>query len=191
MILLIDNYDSFTFNIYQYLSFLKAKVKVVRNDEKSVAQIAKMRNLDAIVISPGPGNPDEAGICLELVQQLGGEIPLLGVCLGHQTIAQAYGGRVVRAPRLMHGKISHIHHKRTGLYKGLTNPLQVTRYHSLIVERQSLPSCLRVTAETDDGIIMGLRHRRYDVEGIQFHPESYMTQDGLRMLENFITKISG
>lgn len=189
MILLIDNYDSFTFNIYQYLSFLKAKVNVIRNDEKNVEQIKRMRNLEAIVISPGPGNPDEAGICLDVVKHLGAEIPILGVCLGHQTIAQAYGGRVVRAKRLMHGKLSLIHHKKTGLYKGLVTPLQVTRYHSLIVERQSLPSCLRITAETDDGTIMGIRHRRYPVEGIQFHPESYMTEDGLRMLENFINRL--
>lgn len=189
MILLIDNYDSFTFNIYQYLCQLKAKVKVVRNDALNLRQIARMKP-KGIVISPGPGIPDEAGISMELVTHFGPEIPILGICLGHQSIAQAFGGRVIRAPRMMHGKLSEIYHKRSGLYRGLASPLTVTRYHSLIVERDSLPSCFRITSETEDGLIMGIRHKRYPIEGIQFHPESYMTHSGILMLENFLHVIN-
>lgn len=188
MIVLIDNYDSFTFNIYQYLSELGARVKVFRNDKISIDKIARL-SPEAIVISPGPGTPDDAGITLEAIARFSGEIPILGVCLGHQSIAQAFGGKVVRAKKLMHGKTSPVFHKKRGLYKGLENPFQVTRYHSLIVERQSLPSCLRITSETEDGIIMGLRHKKYHVEGMQFHPESYMTESGLSMLQNFLESL--
>jgi len=185
MILLIDNYDSFTYNIYQYLGCLGAKVKVVRNDAIAVKDIARMKP-EAIVLSPGPGTPDEAGIMLETIKTYAGKIPILGVCLGHQSIGQAFGGKVIRAGKLMHGKTSMVKHSNKGVFKGLPNPLEVTRYHSLIVERKSLPDTLEVTASTDDGLIMGLRHKRFLVEGVQFHPESYMTQKGMEMLQNFL-----
>jgi len=188
MILLIDNYDSFTFNVYQYLCQLKATVKVIRNDEVNLKQIARMKP-EAIVISPGPGNPDQAGISMPAIEEFGPEIPVLGICLGHQSIAQVFGGKVIRAPRMMHGKLSDITHKKTGIYKGLPSPLSVTRYHSLLVERKSLPSCLRITAETEDGLIMGIRHKKFPIEGIQFHPESYMTQSGIKILDNFLKNV--
>lgn len=185
MILLIDNYDSFTFNIEQYLAELGAKVRVERNDKISLAEIAKLKP-EAIVISPGPGTPDESGITLEAIKNFGGKIPILGICLGHQSIGQIYGGKVVRAKRLMHGKLSVVHHKGKGVFKKLPNPLNVTRYHSLVVDRDSLPSSLEITAETEDGVIMGLRHKRQLVEGVQFHPESYLTEHGHQMLKNFL-----
>jgi anthranilate synthase/aminodeoxychorismate synthase-like glutamine amidotransferase len=185
MILLIDNYDSFTYNIYQYLGCLGAKVKVVRNDAIADKDVARLKP-EAIVLSPGPGTPDESGITLETISAYAGKIPILGVCLGHQSIGQAFGGKVIRASKLMHGKISTIQHTSKGVFKGLPNPLEVTRYHSLIVERKSLPDCLEVTATTDDGLIMGLRHKRFLVEGVQFHPESYVTQNGMDMLQNFL-----
>jgi anthranilate synthase/aminodeoxychorismate synthase-like glutamine amidotransferase len=185
MILLIDNYDSFTYNIYQYLGCLGAKVKVVRNDAISVKDVARLKP-EAIVLSPGPGTPDESGITLETITSYAGKIPILGVCLGHQSIGQAFGGKVIRAGKLMHGKTSKIQHTSKGVFKGLPNPLEVTRYHSLMVERKSLPDCLEVTATTEDGLIMGLRHKRYLVEGVQFHPESYVTQNGMDMLQNFL-----
>ncbi|HYX38858.1 MAG: aminodeoxychorismate/anthranilate synthase component II [Pseudobdellovibrionaceae bacterium] len=185
MILLIDNYDSFTYNIYQYLGCLGAKVKVVRNDAITVKDVARLKP-EAIVLSPGPGTPDESGITLETISTYAGKIPILGVCLGHQSIGQAFGGKVIRASKLMHGKTSTIKHTSKGVFKGLPNPLEVTRYHSLIVERKSLPDCLEVTATTDDGLIMGLRHKRLLVEGVQFHPESYVTQNGMDMLKNFL-----
>jgi anthranilate synthase/aminodeoxychorismate synthase-like glutamine amidotransferase len=185
MILLIDNYDSFTYNIYQYLGCLGAKVKVVRNDAISVKDVARLKP-EAIVLSPGPGTPDESGITLETITTYAGKIPILGVCLGHQSIGQAFGGKVIRAGKLMHGKTSVIKHTNKGVFKGLPNPLEVTRYHSLIVERKSLPDCLEVTATTDDGLIMGLRHKRFLVEGVQFHPESYVTQNGMDILQNFL-----
>ncbi|MFY7930050.1 MAG: anthranilate synthase component II [Oligoflexus sp.] len=190
MILLIDNYDSFTYNIYQYLGFLGAKVKVIRNDEIDTGGIAKLKP-DAIVLSPGPGTPDEAGVTLEAIETFAGKIPILGVCLGHQSIGQVFGGRVVRAGKLMHGKTSVIKHKGVGLFKGLPNPLEVTRYHSLIVKREGLPRCLEVTATTEEGLIMGLRHKKYFVEGVQFHPESYTTEHGMDMLRNFLLQIKG
>ena len=189
MILLIDNYDSFTFNVYQYFCQLGKKVKVVRNDKTTVDKVSRMK-LDGIVISPGPGNPSEAGISLDLIKTLGPKITILGICFGHQSIGQAYGGRVVRAPTMMHGKISEIIHNGRGLYHGLRQPLPVTRYHSLIVERESLPSCLKISSETEDGIIMGLKHKRYPVEGVQFHPESYLSQDGIKLLENFCQRLA-
>jgi anthranilate synthase/aminodeoxychorismate synthase-like glutamine amidotransferase len=185
MILLIDNYDSFTYNIYQYLGFLGQKVKVVRNDEVTISDIRRLKP-EALVLSPGPGNPDEAGVTLEAIESFAGSLPILGVCLGHQSIGQVFGGKVIPAGRLMHGKTSLIRHKSSGVFKGLPNPLEVTRYHSLIVERSSLPRCLEITATTEDGLIMGLRHKKYAIEGVQFHPESYTTQHGMQMFKNFL-----
>jgi anthranilate synthase/aminodeoxychorismate synthase-like glutamine amidotransferase len=185
MLLLIDNYDSFTYNLYQYFCELGATCQVVRNDAHDLAGLAALKP-SHLVISPGPGNPDEAGISLAAIQHFAGKIPILGVCLGHQAIAQAFGGKVVRAPRQMHGKISPVHHRGKGVFKGLPQPFQATRYHSLLVERASLPSCLEITAETEDGLIMGLRHRKLAIEGVQFHPESYVTEGGHQMLANFL-----
>lgn len=188
-VLVVDNYDSFTFNLVQYLGELGAACEVVRNDARSVDDIE--RDLpDRILLSPGPCTPDEAGICLEVIRRLAGKAPILGVCLGHQSIGQAFGGRVVRAPRLMHGKTSEISHADRGVFRGLPNPMTATRYHSLVVEPESLPDCLEVTAWTDDGAarptIMGLRHRTLDVEGVQFHPESILTTDGKMLLRNWL-----
>ena len=185
MILLLDNYDSFTYNLAQYLGELGCQVEVHRNDRISVEQIAR-RKPERIVISPGPCTPQEAGISVELIQKLGGKIPILGVCLGHQAIGAAYGGKVIRAPKLFHGKTSEIQHDGKGIFRNLPNPFTATRYHSLIVERKSLPRELRVTAETSDGIIMGLCHRRHQVAGVQFHPESVLTQAGKQLLRNFL-----
>lgn len=185
MILLIDNYDSFTFNLYQYLMELGAVCKVIRNDKISVKAIEKM-NPEKIVLSPGPGTPDKAGICLSVVEHFYDKVPILGVCLGHQTIAQHFGGTIVKAPVLMHGKLSEVTHHQEGLYHQVSNPFTATRYHSLIVERESFPDCLKITSETKDGIIMGLKHREYPVEGFQFHPESIMTDAGQSLLRNFI-----
>lgn len=184
MFLLIDNYDSFTYNLWHYLGELGAEVVVKRNDALSVADALALKP-QGIVISPGPSDPDRAGICLELVDKAG-RIPLLGVCLGHQAIGQAFGGKVVRAKVPMHGKLSAIRHHDNGLFAGLPNPFDATRYHSLIVERASLPASLAITAETDDGIIMGLQHRERPVHGVQFHPESIASQGGHRLLKNFL-----
>jgi len=187
MILLLDNYDSFTFNLYQHLSELGAKVVVYRNDKISIDEIdAMLPEISQIVISPGPCTPDQAGISVPLVQAFAGRVPMLGVCLGHQAVGAAFGGEVVKAPMLMHGKTSMIYHNDTGVFAGLPNPFIATRYHSLIVERSTLPADLEVTAETDDGIIMGLRHRQFEVEGVQFHPESILTTSGKDLLANFI-----
>jgi anthranilate synthase component 2 len=185
MVLMIDNYDSFTYNLVQYLGELGAEVKVVRNDEVTVEELERLRP-EKIVVSPGPCSPNEAGISLAAIGRLGGKIPLLGVCLGHQAIGQAYGGRVVHAKTLMHGKTSPIHHAGVGVFRGLPSPFIATRYHSLAVERESLPDCLEVTAWTEDGEIMGLRHRTLAVEGVQFHPESILTEHGHAMLKNFL-----
>ena len=185
MILVIDNYDSFTYNLVQYLGELGEEVVVKRNDEISLDDIAAMRP-DHILISPGPCTPNEAGISLAVIDRFKGEIPILGVCLGHQSIGQAFGGDVVRADRLMHGKTSSIRHDNRGMFAGLPNPFTATRYHSLIVKRETLPDELEITAETDEGEIMGLRHKRFPIEGVQFHPESIITEHGLTMLRNFI-----
>src|SRR6266540_1565291 len=183
---LIDNYDSFTYNLYQYLCELGAEVEVVRNDAVTLEDIER-RAPEGIVISPGPCTPNEAGISVPLIRRFAGEIPILGVCLGHQCIGEAFGGRVVRAGRVMHGKLSAVTHREQGVFAGLQSPLTVTRYHSLAIERASLPSCLEITAESDDGEIMGVRHRTAAVEGVQFHPEAILTQQGHELLSNFLT----
>ena len=185
MLTLIDNYDSFTYNLVHFLGELGAECRVHRNDALSVAAVLAEKP-QAIVLSPGPCTPNEAGICLDLIAKAGAKIPILGVCLGHQAIGQAYGGEVVRAPKLMHGKLSSIHHRGKGLFEGLPNRFQATRYHSLIVERTTLPDCLEVTAETEDGLIMGLRHRLHPVHGVQFHPESIASEHGHQLLANFL-----
>ena len=185
MILLLDNYDSFTYNLAQYLGELGCALEVHRNDKISVEQIAR-RKPERIVISPGPCTPMEAGISVELIQKLAGKIPILGVCLGHQAIGAAFGGKVIRAPKLFHGKTSQIQHDGKGIFRSLPDPFTATRYHSLIVERKSLPRSLQITAETRDGIIMGLRHRKWKVEGVQFHPESVLTESGKQLLKNFL-----
>jgi anthranilate synthase component 2 len=185
MLLLIDNYDSFTYNLVHYLGELGATTDVYRNDALTVDQAIALAP-DAIVLSPGPCDPDKAGICLDLVRRAHGRIPLLGVCLGHQTIGQAFGGRIVRAPEPMHGKPSQIHHNGKGLFRDLENPFSAIRYHSLVVERTSLPDTLEITAETDDGVIMGLSHRELPVHGVQFHPESIDTKVGHDLLKNFL-----
>ena len=190
MLLMIDNYDSFTYNLVQYFGELGQDVRVVRNDQISVAEIEKMKP-DTIVISPGPCTPNEAGISVETIQKLGGKIPILGVCLGHQSIGQAYGGKIVRAKRLMHGKTSMIRHENKGVFSGLPNPFEATRYHSLVIAPDTVPDVLEVTARSDDGEIMGVRHRTLPVEGVQFHPESILTQHGHDLLKNFLTQHSG
>ncbi|HUI50800.1 MAG TPA: aminodeoxychorismate/anthranilate synthase component II [Terriglobales bacterium] len=186
MILLLDNYDSFTYNLAQYLGELGCQVEVHRNDRITVEQIAQ-RKPDRIVISPGPCTPQEAGISIELIQKLAGKFPILGVCLGHQAIGAAYGGNIIRAPKLFHGKTSEIHHHGEGVFRGLPDPFTATRYHSLIVERKSLPRELEITAETSDRIIMGLQHRRHKLAGVQFHPESVLTSSGKQLLQNFLS----
>ena len=185
MIILIDNYDSFTWNLYHYLGELGAETVVHRNDAVSVGQVLSARP-EGIVLSPGPCTPNEAGICLDLVREAGGHVPILGVCLGHQAVGQAYGGRVVRAKTLMHGKLSRIRHAGTGVFRGIPDNFEATRYHSLVVERHTLPACLEVTAETDDGVIMGFSHKTLPVHGVQFHPESIASEHGHTLLRNFI-----
>jgi anthranilate synthase component 2 len=184
-VLLIDNYDSFTYNLVQELGELGAEPVVFRNDAIDIAGI-RAEEPDAVIISPGPGRPESGGVSLAVVAELAGEIPLLGVCLGHQCIGQAYGGRVVSAPILMHGKTSAISHTGTGIFTDLPNPFEATRYHSLVLDRDSLPDVLEITAETSDGVVMGIRHRDLGVEGVQFHPESILTTDGPRLLGNFL-----
>ena len=187
-LLLVDNYDSFTYNLYQYLGEIGAETLVVRHDQLTVDEALGL-GADGIVISPGPGNPDQAGISLELIARAAGRLPLLGVCLGHQSLGQAFGGRVVRAPRLMHGKTSEIRHDGRTLYAGLRDPFTATRYHSLIVARDSVPACLEVSAWTEDGLVMGLRHRELPLEGVQFHPESILTTAGHDLLRNFLALV--
>ncbi|WP_422659040.1 aminodeoxychorismate/anthranilate synthase component II [Paenibacillus sp. EC2-1] len=190
MILVIDNYDSFTYNLVQYLGELGEEVKVFRNDEIDIAGIKTLAP-DHILISPGPCTPNEAGVSLEVIEHFKGSIPIFGVCLGHQAIGQAFGGNVIRAERLMHGKTSPIHHLGTSVFEGLPIPFTATRYHSLLVEKESLPDCLEVTAWTEEGEIMGLRHKEYAVEGVQFHPESIITDHGHQMLRNFLKRTAG
>ncbi|MBW4464403.1 MAG: aminodeoxychorismate/anthranilate synthase component II [Pegethrix bostrychoides GSE-TBD4-15B] len=196
MILVIDNYDSFTYNLVQYLGELgqelpiAAEVQVYRNDKITLEQIQALRP-DAVLISPGPGRPEDAGISLAIIQQLGATLPILGVCLGHQAIGQAFGAQVVAAPELMHGKTSPVQHCNSGLFEQLENPLTATRYHSLVVERASCPAALEITAWVEDGTIMGLRHRQYPhIQGVQFHPESVLTQSGKQLLKNFLQSVS-
>jgi para-aminobenzoate synthetase component II len=186
MILLLDNYDSFTYNLAQYLGQMGQELLIRRNDQITLDEIEE-RKPERIVISPGPCTPKEAGISVPLIERFAGRIPILGVCLGHQSIGAAFGGRVIRAPKVMHGKTSQIHHDSKTIFHGLPQDFQATRYHSLIVERKSLPQELEISAETADGTIMGLRHRKLKVEGVQFHPESVLTDAGFRLLENFLT----
>jgi len=190
VILIIDNYDSFTYNVVQYLAELKADVQVYRNDEISIADIERLAP-EKIVISPGPCTPNEAGISVETITHFAGRVPILGICLGHQSIGQAFGGKIIRAKQVMHGKTSFIHHSSSGVFTGLRNPFEATRYHSLVIEQSSLPSCLEITAWTanDDGSldeIMGVRHKELSIEGVQFHPESILTQHGHDLLNNFL-----
>ncbi|AHB48834.1 anthranilate synthase [Hyphomicrobium nitrativorans NL23] len=185
MLVLIDNYDSFTYNLVHFLGELGTASEVIRNDKTTADAVLEMKP-KAIVLSPGPCTPNEAGVCLDLIEKGAGKVPLLGVCLGHQSIGQAYGGKVIRAPLPMHGKLSQIRHTDKGVFKGLPQPVEVTRYHSLIVERETLPDCLEITAETDDGIIMGLQHKTHPVHGVQFHPESIASQKGHALLANFL-----
>ena len=194
MLLVLDNYDSFTFNLVQYLGELAADhsitedLRVERNDALTLEEIRAL-NPDAILISPGPGDPDQSGVCLEVLRELSPTVPTLGVCLGHQSIAQVYGGKVIRAKELMHGKTSSVLHEGAGVFAGLPNPLTATRYHSLIAERESLPDCLEITAWLEDGTIMGLRHREFPhLQGVQFHPESVLTQSGHQLLGNFLAQ---
>lgn len=185
MLVLIDNYDSFTYNLVHFLGELGTQSEVIRNDKVTAEEVLKMKP-KAIVLSPGPCTPNEAGVCLDLIAKAGSKIPLLGVCLGHQAIGQAYGGKVIRAPEPMHGKLSTIRHTDKGVFKGLPERIEVTRYHSLIVERKSLPDCLEVNAETSDGLIMGLMHKTHPVHGVQFHPESIASEQGHALLANFL-----
>ena len=185
MLLILDNYDSFTYNLVQYFGELGAEMRVFRNDAITVDEV-KVLAPERICISPGPCTPNEAGISMDLIREFGGSTPILGVCLGHQSIGQVYGGEVVRADRLMHGKTSPIHHSGRSVFEGMPDPFEATRYHSLIVRRETLPDCLEITAWTDEGEIMGLMHREFPVHGVQFHPESILTQDGKRLLENFL-----
>jgi len=185
MLLMIDNYDSFTYNLVQYLGELGEDVKVIRNDELTVDEIGRL-GAERIVLSPGPCTPNEAGVSLDVIRRFAGKTPILGVCLGHQAIGQAFGGKVVHAKQLMHGKVSRIHHQGRGVFSGLPSPYEATRYHSLAIERASCPKQLEVTAWTEDGEIMGVRHTSLDVEGVQFHPESILTEHGHAMLKNFL-----
>jgi len=185
MILIIDNYDSFTYNVYQYVANLGYEVHVVRNDQMTLADI-EAGGYEAIIISPGPGTPDDAGISKSVIKEFGGRVPILGICLGHQAIGEVFGGRVVRAPEPVHGKVAEIQHRGTGLYQGVSPNFIAGRYHSLIVETESFPDCLEITSTLADGMIMGLRHREYNIQGVQFHPESILTPEGIKLLANFL-----
>lgn len=189
MFYLIDNYDSFTYNLYHYMGEIGVDVEVFRNDAITIEDILAKKSsgeIEGVVLSPGPCTPNEAGICLDLIKQADGSLPIMGVCLGHQSIGQIYGGKVIRAPYLMHGKVSDIHHEGMSIFKGFASPFRSTRYHSLIVERDSLPDCLEITAETEDGLIMGLSHKSHPVHGVQFHPESIESENGHDLLRNFV-----
>ena len=185
MLVMIDNYDSFVYNLVQYLGELGEKIKIFRNDQITIEEV-EMINPDRLVISPGPCTPKEAGISVKLIEHFASRVPILGVCLGHQSIAAAFGGKVIRADRLMHGKTSLIRHDGLTIYRGLKTPFEATRYHSLIVERESIPDCFKITAETETGEIMGIRHKEFTIEGVQFHPESILTGVGMKLLDNFI-----
>ena len=185
-LLLLDNYDSFTYNVFQLISELGAKVEVIRNDKISVDAV---KNFSAVIISPGPGVPSDAGISEQIISELKGTLPILGICLGHQAIGEVFGGKIVRAKEIVHGKTSRLKHNGTGIYRGLEQGIEVGRYHSLIIERETLPDCLEVTSELDDGTIMGVRHKNFDVEGIQFHPESILTPCGRVMMKNFLNQL--
>jgi anthranilate synthase component 2 len=185
MILLIDNYDSFTYNLYQYIGSFEPNIVVLRNDEVNINKVYELKP-DKIVISPGPKTPSEAGYCIEIIIEFGGKIPILGICLGHQAIGQAYGATVSNAKELFHGKASLIKHNGCGLFKGLSNPMQVARYHSLSIIKETVPDCLEITATTEDGEIMAVKHKQYEVTGLQFHPESIYTPEGMKLIENFV-----
>lgn len=185
MILMIDNYDSFTFNLVQYLKMLNEEVLVYRNDSLTIEDIKEMKP-EMIVISPGPSTPNEAGISIDIVKEFKGEIPILGICLGHQTIGQVFGGDIIKGEKPIHGKVYPINHTDKGVFKGLNNPLNVTRYHSLVVDKDTLPDSLEITAETDKGEIMGFKHKEYLIEGVQFHPEAILTEQGMELLNNFL-----
>jgi len=189
MILMIDNFDSFTYNLVQYLGEMGQELVVKRNDEITTDEIADLAP-DKIIISPGPCTPNEAGVSVETIQRFAGEIPILGVCLGHQSIGQAFGGKIVRAAQLMHGKTSPIQHDGHGVFQGLPSPFAATRYHSLVIERETCPDCLEITAETADGEIMGIRHKELPIEGVQFHPESILTENGKELLRNFVERVN-
>jgi anthranilate synthase/aminodeoxychorismate synthase-like glutamine amidotransferase len=188
MLLILDNYDSFTYNVFQLLSELGAEVEVIRNDQTTVEAI-RAKKYDAIVLSPGPGIPSDAGITEQVIRELGGEVPILGICLGHQAIGEVFGGKVVRAGEIVHGKTSPLHHNGKGLYEGIPQNVPIGRYHSLVIDRATLPDCLEVTSDLADGTIMGVRHKAKNIEGIQFHPESILTPDGKKMMENFLKQL--
>lgn len=185
MFLIIDNYDSFTYNLVRYLENLKEYTQIYRNDKITIDDIINIKP-QGIIISPGPKRPEDSGICVEIIKKFSGNIPILGICLGHQTIAYAFGGKTIKGKKPMHGKISEIYHNGKGVFKNVKNPVKVTRYHSLVVSKENLPACLNITAETRDGVIMGIRHKEFLVEGVQFHPEAELTEDGYKMLENFL-----
>ena len=188
MLLILDNYDSFTYNVFQLLSELGTEVEVIRNDQTTVEDI-RAKKYDAIVLSPGPGIPSDAGITEQVIRELGGEVPILGICLGHQAIGEVFGGKVVRAGEIVHGKTSPLHHNGKGLYEGIPQNVPIGRYHSLVIDRATLPDCLEVTSDLADGTIMGVRHKAKNIEGIQFHPESILTPDGKKMMENFLKQL--
>ena len=188
MLLILDNYDSFTYNVFQLLSELGAEVEVIRNDQTTVEAI-RAKKYDAIVLSPGPGIPSDAGITEQVIRELGGEVPILGICLGHQAIGEVFGGKVVRAGEIVHGKTSPLRHNGKGLYEGIPQNVPIGRYHSLVIDRATLPDCLEVTSDLADGTIMGVRHKAKNIEGIQFHPESILTPDGKKMMENFLKSL--
>lgn len=189
MILIIDNYDSFTYNVYQYVASLGYEVEVIRNDKITLDEIEE-KQYSGIIISPGPGTPEDAGISKEVITRFAGQVPILGICLGHQAIGEVFGAKVVRAPKPIHGKVSSVYHDGSGIYQGLTQPFTAGRYHSLLVAEESVPDCLEITARTEEGLVMGLRHREFPVEGVQFHPESVLTPEGIKLLEHFLQKSS-
>lgn len=189
MILMIDNYDSFTYNLYQYIGEIYKDIKVVRNDEIKVSDIEKFKNLQGIVISPGPGTPDDSGICIDVIKEYGKTVPILGICLGHQAIAKAYGGNVIKAKEIKHGKTSMVSHVENKLFKGIKSPIRAMRYHSLVVDDESIPNDFIKTAQSDDGVLMGIKHKKYPIYGLQFHPESILTECGHEIIKNFLQEV--